>query len=77
MKELGIDIETYSSNDLTECGVYKYVESEDFTILLFGYSVDGGPAKCVDFASGETLPPDIKAALTDPEGNKDRFQCSF
>ena len=48
MKELGIDIETYSSNDLTECGVYKYVEAEDFTILLFGYSVDGGPAKCVD-----------------------------
>lgn len=77
MKELGIDIETYSSNDLTECGVYKYVEAEDFTILLFGYSVDGGPAKCVDFASGETLPPDIKAALTDPEVIKTAFNAAF
>ena len=77
MKELGIDIETYSSNDLTECGVYKYVEAEDFTILLFGYSVDGGPAKCVDFASGETLPPDIEAALTDPEVIKTAFNAAF
>ena len=77
MKELGIDIETYSSNDLTECGVYKYVEAEDFTILLFGYSVDGGPAKCVDFANGETLPPEIEAALTDPEVIKTAFNAAF
>ena len=40
MKELGIDIETYSSRDLAKCGVYKYVEAPDFTILLFAYSVD-------------------------------------
>ena len=77
MKELGIDIETYSSNDLTECGVYKYVEAEDFTILLFAYSVDGGPVQCVDFASGETLPPDIEAALTDPEVIKTAFNAAF
>ena len=42
MRELGIDIETYSSNDLVNCGVYKYVEAPDFTILLFAYSIDGG-----------------------------------
>ena len=77
MKELGIDIETYSSNDLTECGVYKYVEAEDFTILLFAYSVDGGPVQCVDLASGETLPPEIKAALTDPEVIKTAFNAAF
>lgn len=77
MKELGIDIETYSSNDLTECGVYKYVEAPDFDILLFAYSVDGGPVQCVDFASGETLPPDIKAALTDPEITKTAYNAAF
>ena len=42
MKELGIDIETYSSRDLAKCGVYKYVEAPDFTILLFAYSIDNG-----------------------------------
>ena len=43
MKTLSIDIETYSSADLGKCGVYKYTEAPDFDILLFGYSVDGGP----------------------------------
>ena len=65
MKEIGIDIETYSSYDLASCGVYKYVEAPDFTILLFGYCVDGGPVACVDFANGEELPGDIRAALAD------------
>lgn len=43
MKELGIDIETYSSRDLSKCGVYKYVEAPDFAVLLIAYSVDNGP----------------------------------
>lgn len=77
MKELGIDIETYSSNDLTECGVYKYVEADDFAILLFAYSVDGGPVRCIDLASGETLPPEIEAALTDPEVVKTAYNATF
>lgn len=53
MRELGIDIETYSSRSLSECGVYKYAEAPDFAILLFAYSVDNGPAACVDLAQGE------------------------
>ncbi len=77
MKELGIDIETYSSNDLTECGVYRYVEAPDFTILLFAYSVDGGEVQCVDLASGEQLPPDIMAALTDPAVTKTAYNAAF
>lgn len=77
MKELGIDIETYSSNDLPNCGVYKYVEAPDFTILLFAYSIDGGPAVCVDFAMGETLPEEIFAALTDPKVLKTAFNAAF
>ena len=77
MRELGIDIETYSSNDLVNCGVYKYVEAPDFTILLFAYAIDGGPVKCVDLASGETLPNEVFAALTDREVIKTAFNASF
>ena len=77
MRELGIDIETYSSNDLVNCGVYKYVEAPDFTILLFAYSVDGGPVVCVDFATGEKLPDEVFAALTDPEVIKTAFNAAF
>ena len=77
MQELGIDIETYSSNDLPSCGVYKYVEAEDFTILLFAYSVDGGPVTCCDFAQGEELPEEILAALRDPKIVKTAFNAAF
>lgn len=45
MKHLSLDLETYSSVDLSKCGVYKYSESPDFEILLFAYSVDGGPVE--------------------------------
>ena len=69
MQEIGIDIETYSSNDLKSCGVYKYVEAPDFTILLFAYSVDRGPVTCCDFAQGETLPENVVEALRDPGGS--------
>lgn len=77
MNELGIDIETYSSHDLTKCGVYKYVEAPDFEILLFAYSVDGGAVQCVDLASGEQLPTDIKDALTDPTVIKTAYNAAF
>lgn len=77
MRELGIDIETYSSNDLVNCGVYKYVEAPDFTILLFAYAIDGGPVKCVDLASGETLPNEVFAALTDQNVIKTAFNAAF
>lgn len=77
MQELGIDIETYSSYDLKTCGVYKYVEAPDFDILLFAYAVDGGPVLCVDLATGETLPDDIRAALTDPTVVKTAYNAAF
>ena len=77
MKSLEIDIETYSSVDLGKCGVYKYAEGEDFEILLFGYSVDGGPVVVVDLASGEELPEEVKKALTDPEVIKVAHNASF
>lgn len=77
MREIGIDIETYSSYDLSKCGVYRYVEAPDFTILLFAYSVDGGPVICCDFASGEQLPDDIVSALRDEAVVKTAFNAAF
>ena len=77
MKEIGIDIETYSSYDLAACGVYRYAEAPDFTVLLFSYSVDGGPVRCVDFASGEYLPREIRDALDDPAVTKTAFHAQF
>lgn len=77
MKELGIDIETYSSRDLSKCGIYKYVEAPDFAILLFAYSVDNGPVKCVDLAQGGQLPSEIEAALSDPDVTKTAWNAAF
>lgn len=51
MKNLSIDIETFSSENLTKCGVYRYAEALDFEVLLFGYSADGAPVKAVDFTA--------------------------
>lgn len=77
MKNLEIDIETFSSVSLPKCGVYKYAESPDFEILLFGYSVDGGPVSTIDLACGEKLPEDVLAALTDDEVTKWAFNAQF
>lgn len=77
MKTLSIDIETYSSVELPKCGVYKYTEAPDFDILLFGYSVDGGPVQVVDLASGETIPDEVVAALTDDSVTKWAFNAQF
>lgn len=77
MKEIGIDVETYSSNDLVHGGVYKYVDADDFEILLFGYNIDGGPVRCIDLTSGEEIPADIIDALTDPSIIKTAFNAAF
>ena len=65
-RHLSIDIETYSSVDITKSGLYKYVQSDDFEILLFAYSVDGGDVNIIDFACGESLPEEIVQAVFDP-----------
>jgi len=77
MKTLSIDTETYSSVNLPKSGVYRYVESPDFEIMLFGYSIDNGPVQVVDLACGETLPDEVKAALTDEAVMKWAFNASF
>jgi len=63
MKTILIDIETYSSVDISKSSVYHYAEADDFEILLFGYSVDGGEVKVVDLALGEKIPQEIIEAI--------------
>jgi len=77
MKNLSIDIETYSSENLAKCGVYRYCQSPDFEILLFGYSVDGGPVKVVDLANGEIIPDEIICAIVDDKVIKWAFNAQF
>ncbi|WP_421784240.1 DNA polymerase [Gardnerella sp. KA01001] len=77
MENLSIDLETFSSVNLGKCGVYKYAESEDFEILLFGYSVDGSEVKVVDLAQGETIPEVVLSALTDETVTKWAFNAQF
>jgi DNA polymerase len=77
MKFISIDIETFSSVNLQKSGVYRYAESEDFDILLFGYSVDGGEVKVIDLAKGEKIPIEIINALTDDSVIKWAFNAQF
>jgi len=77
MKFINIDLETFSSIDLKRCGVYRYCESEDFRVLLFGYSVDGGDTKVVDLASGDKIPREIIKALIDDSVEKWGFNVAF
>lgn len=77
MRTLSIDIETYSSVDLAKSGVYRYAEAPDFEILLFGYSVDGGPVQVVDLACGEKIPQEIQNAVLDSQIIKWAFNAQF
>lgn len=77
MQTLSIDIETYSDVNLSKCGVYKYAESPDFEILLFGYSSDGSEVTVIDLAQGERLPQEIIDALTDDTVIKWAFNANF
>ena len=77
MKDLFIDLETSSSVDLAKAGSYRYAEAEDFKILLFACSVDGGEVKVYDFAHGDELPAEIMAAITDPAVTKWAYNCNF
>ncbi|MBM7561457.1 DNA polymerase [Fusibacter tunisiensis] len=77
MKSISIDLETYSSVNLPKSGIYRYCESHDFEILLFGYSVDGGEVMVVDLAKGEKIPQIILDALTDEKVTKWAFNAQF
>lgn len=77
MHHLSIDLETYSSVPLAKAGAQKYIQSPDFEILLFAYSLDGAPVEIIDLAQGETIPQWLAAALTDPAYIKHAYNASF
>ena len=77
IKHLSCDIETFSSINLQKCGLYKYAESTDFQILLFGYAVDDNPVQVVDIACGEQIPADILAAIEDDDVLKWSHNSAF
>ena len=77
MKTLSIDIETYSDVPLQKTGVYRYVESPNFEILLFAYSVDSQPVQVIDLACGEQIPKEILLALEDENVIKWAFNATF
>lgn len=80
MTILRIDVETYSSVDLTKAGVYRYVESPDFEILLFAFAFDDEPVEVIDLTdmyTSDPLPPRVWSALTDPAVIKTAFNAAF
>lgn len=76
MKELSIDIETYSEVDLRKSGVYRYAEDPSFEILLLAVSIDNGPVRVYDLTM-EELPKEIIQALVDDTIIKWAFNASF
>lgn len=77
MRTLFCDIESFSPAQLAKTGVYPYADHPDFDLLLFGYSIDGGPVEVVDLVSGEKLPESVLAALTDPSVVKWAHNAAF
>lgn len=77
IEEMSIDLETRSSVDISKCGAYKYAESEDFSILLFAVSINGGPVTVYDLARGEKVPVHIIKAVADDSVIKYAFNASF
>ena len=77
IKSLSLDLETKSSVDISKCGAYKYAESPDFEILLFGVSVNHGPITVYDLACGDTVPDEIICALSDDSVIKTAYNAAF
>lgn len=77
MHRLSIDLETFSDVDIKKCGLYRYVESPAFEILLLGFSLDGGPVQVVDMASGEQPPTWFEEALGDLRYLKSAYNAAF
>lgn len=77
MRHLSVDIETYSSVDIGSGGLYKYVQSPDFEILLFAYAIDERPVSVIDLKQGETIPIEVMLAMFDPKVKKHAYNAAF
>lgn len=77
MRFMSIDIETYSDIDINKAGVYRYVDTDEFKILLFAYSVDGGPVQLIDLTRGDSIPKEIVKALREKSITKWAYNANF
>lgn len=76
MRTLHIDLETFSSVPI-KSGLYRYVQSPDFEILLFAYSYDYEPVRIVDIACGERIPESVIDDLNNPSVKKAAHNAAF
>lgn len=77
MDHLSIDLETFSSVPIGKAGAWKYIQSPDFEILLFSYSLNGAEPICCDLVQGDVLPKWVIEALLDPQCLKHAYNASF
>lgn len=77
MRTLALDLETYSSVNLTKAGVYAYTSATDFEILLLAYAFDEDEVEVIDLAQGETVPNKVLSAIQDKSVIKTAFNASF
>lgn len=77
IRHIFIDLETFSSEPISKTGAYKYVQSDDFEILLLAYSVDYEPVEIVDLASRELIPDWLYTAIKSPEYIKHAYNAAF
>ncbi|KPI49944.1 XRE family transcriptional regulator [Clostridioides difficile] len=77
MRTLSIDIETYSDLDIKKVGVYRYVDSTNFEILLFAYAFDEEEVSVIDLVNDEELPKEVIEALKENTIIKSAFNANF
>ena len=77
-RTLHIDLETYSSVDIAKSGLYKYVDSPDFEILLLAYAWDDDPVQVLDLTGEHPAELDaVIAAIENPDITKVAHNCAF
>lgn len=72
-----LDLETYSSVPIKSAGSFRYIDSDDFEILLFAYALDDNPVEVIDVACGEEVPAWLVEALHSDEYQKHSYNAAF
>ena len=77
-RHMNVDIETFSDEDIGKAGLYRYAQSPAFEVLLFAYSLDGGPVQVLDLTeTGGVLPDVVTNYLLDPHITKHAYNAPF
>ena len=87
-RRLFVDIETFSSVDITKTGAFRYMEAADFEIILIAYAWDDGPVHVVETHKAYLYAPgadeqayydllDVTNGLQDPDVVKVAHNSAF